>query len=338
MRRWISIYLKGFFMGTADMVPGVSGGTIALITGIYERLVTAISNADPRFVRTLLRSLSAPTNPDVRVDLVAELRRVDVGFLLALGAGVGTAIVAVSQVVEPLIETYPGLMAAFFFGLIGASAVVLARQVRLDARRALPIGAVGVALAASVAASATGDAPHMLPVVFLSGVIAVSAMILPGVSGAFFLYVLGQYEYMLTTLESFLDGLAGLPPGGGVAALVEPGIVVVTFLCGAVVGLLSLAHAVKWALERYRAETLVFLVALMIGGLALPAREIVVNVEPTPGSAVTAALVTVVGAGAVLALDLFTDDLDYTENGDTRGVTEERSPPVDAASDGGSDP
>ncbi len=355
MRRWISIYLKGIFMGTADTVPGVSGGTIALITGIYERLVTAITNVDPRLAKHALR----PHDADARAELAEGLRRMDIGFLLALGGGIATAIVAVSQIVGTLAESYPGLLAAFFVGLIGASAIVLGRQVSLEDGRTKLVAAVGVALAGSMVFLGDGAAPHALPLIFLSGMIAVSATILPGVSGAFFLLVLGQYYYMLDALTTFLGDLVGLASGGGVDAVLDSGVVVVTFLTGAAVGVLSIAHAVKWALEHHRERTLAFLVALMVGGVLVPLRNAATALadasagplatriaavgipEATAASALAigaAALTAVAGAVAVLALDRYTDDLEYADRAGTQsdGAGDSRpgrSPPVDAASE-----
>ncbi|MFC6728242.1 DUF368 domain-containing protein, partial [Natronoarchaeum mannanilyticum] len=289
MRRWISVYLKGIFMGTADTVPGVSGGTIALITGIYERLVTAITNVDPRLAKHALR----PHDADARAEVADGLRRMDIGFLLALGGGVATAIVAVSQVVGTLAESYPGLLAAFFVGLIGASAIVLGRQVSLEDPRTKLVAAVGVALAGSMVFLGDGAAPHALPLIFLSGMIAVSATILPGVSGAFFLLVLGQYYYMLDALTTFLGDLVGLASGGSVDAVVDSGVVVVTFLTGAAVGVLSIAHAVKWALEHHRERTLAFLVALMVGGVLVPLRNATVELADASAGPLAARIAAV---------------------------------------------
>lgn len=323
MNDWLSIYLKGFCMGIADMVPGVSGGTIALITGIYERLVTAITTLDPRLIGYAFR----PHDPEARAAFSEGVGRIDIGFLLALGAGVGTAILAISRIVGTLAESYPGATAAFFFGLIGASAVVLADQIRLPPQRLVPIMTVGIAIAGSVTLVTAGSISHALPVVFVAGVIAVSAMVLPGVSGAFFLLVLGQYYFMLDTLNAFIDGLFSLFSNGTTPELLSTGLVVVTFLTGAAVGLLSVAHLVKRALERHRAETLAFLVALMIGGLLLPAQQVVANVSVTPKTGSLTVFLTsileplvpilitaVLGAAAVFALDRYTDDLEYVDS------------------------
>lgn len=322
MRHWLSIYLKGVCMGAADMVPGVSGGTIALITGIYERLVSAITTLDPRLLVYAMR----PHDPAARERLREGFERMDIGFLLTLGAGVGTAILAMSRVVTSLVEYSPAATGAFFFGLIGASAIVLSDQLTLPPRRLAPIMGVGIGIAASVTLATGGEGSHALPIVFLAGMIAISAMVLPGVSGAFFLLVLGQYYFMLDVLREFIDGIAAVPSGGDPSAILPAGIVVVTFLTGAVVGLLSVAHGVKWALSRYRAETLAFLIALMIGGLLAPVQQVAANVSVSIdaevplatlgtalGTLVPVALAGLLGAGAVLALDRYTDELAYAE-------------------------
>src|SRR5699024_9234943 len=116
--------------------------------------------------------------------------------------------------------------------------------------------------------------PNSPVFVFVAGMIAIAGMILPGISGAIFLYVLGQYEYLTGTLTEFTTALAALATGGSVAVLVEPGIVVVAFGVGALIGLFSIAYAIRWALANYRDATLTFLVSLMIGALRLPATEV----------------------------------------------------------------
>src|SRR6056297_2129765 len=130
MRELLSIYLKGVFMGAADAVPGVSGGTIALITGIYERLVGAIAAFDPHVLADLPRAY----DPEARGRIADLLREMDVAFLAVLGAGVITAVVAVTGVILQVKESNPAMLYAFFFGLIAASAVALWSEVGLDTR------------------------------------------------------------------------------------------------------------------------------------------------------------------------------------------------------------
>ncbi len=305
---WVVVYLKGVAMGLADSVPGVSGGTIALVTGIYERLVTAIASADPRIVTHALR----PHDGAERAALLDGLHEMDLPFLLVLGTGIGSAVVVASQGLAVALETHTGLTYAFFFGLIAASAAVLSGEVSLATPRRATLAAVGVLAAAVLTGETAASAPHTAPVLFVTGAIAITAMVLPGVSGAFLLIVLGQYEFMVETLEAFVDAVAGLATGGRPAALVDPATVVVVFGAGAGVGLLTVAHAIRWALDRYRAATLTLLVSLMVGGLRLPAQRVLASDPTTPAAAAGVVAAATVGAGAVLALDRYTEDLGYT--------------------------
>lgn len=310
MRTWLSLYVKGFFMGAADSIPGVSGGTIALITGIYERLVGAIAAADPRIISHLLRIHDADDRAVVREMLEA----MDLGFLLVLGAGIATAIVATTRVVELAYQGYPGFTYAFFFGLIGASAIVLYRHVSLDTPGRIGAAIAGFAIAYVIAGKSAGGLAHSPLVIFLSGALAVSAMILPGVSGAFILVLLGQYTYLSATLHDFVDALVALVMGGDSAAALVAATTVVTFLGGALVGLLTISRIVNRALKSYHEATLAFLVSLMVGALRFPVKAVVATRETWILSDVALVLVSVLlGAGAVLALDYFTDDLEYAE-------------------------
>ncbi|WP_339102609.1 DUF368 domain-containing protein [Haloterrigena salinisoli] len=308
MREFLAVYLKGFSMGAADVVPGVSGGTIALIVGIYDRLIRALTAIDPRAFRPVLR----PHDPEARARLRTELERMEIPFLIALGLGVATAIVVLSGLMHGAATTYPVATYGFFFGLIAASAIVLYGEIdRWTAGRvAISVGAI--ALAFVVSGTTAGDVPHGLPIVLLAGAIAICAMILPGVSGAFFLLILGQYEYMTGTLSGFIEGLIGLLDGGALAPVIDSASVVVVFGVGAVVGLFTMAHAVGYALEHYRAATLAMLVSLMVGALRLPVERVWSNLGETPlGTPGVAVAMALVGAGAVLLVNWCTDDLEY---------------------------
>ncbi|MFW6435291.1 MAG: DUF368 domain-containing protein [Halovenus sp.] len=297
-------------MGTADSVPGVSGGTIAFIVGIYERLITAITRLDPRAV-LLLRDVH---RRDGRRRFARRLVEMDVPFLVALGLGVVSAIVAVSRLMHVALQAAEALTFAFFFGLIAASAVVLYEHMAVDTPGRIAAAVAGFAIAFLVSGvTSGGDIAHTLPIIFVAGSIAIVAMILPGVSGAFFLVLLGQYEYLTGVLTSFVDGLIAVAVGDrGLASLVESATTVLTFGVGAVIGLFTVAHAIRWALDHYRLATLSFLVSLMVGALRLPV-ERVLDSGPTlaVGSVGALGLAVGVGAGAVLLLDYYTDDLAY---------------------------
>ncbi|MFC5279642.1 DUF368 domain-containing protein [Halorubrum rubrum] len=311
VRDWLVVYLKGLAMGSADAVPGVSGGTIALIVGIYERLIAAVTAIDPDRIARVLAGIRASDRADAR----AAFREVDGGFLTVLGAGIGTAVVLVLSLVDALLAAVPVATYGFFFGLIAASAFVLYGAVDLETtgRKAAAVcGFLAAFLASGYAATALG---HALPVVFFSGAVAVSAMVLPGLSGSLLLVVLGQYEFMSGTLGAFLDGIAAAAAGEGTAGIVGALPPIVAFLAGGVLGLFTIAHAVRRALEAARAATLAFLVSLIVGALRAPVIEVSMRLADSGGTWGEAfprfAAAAVAGAVAVIAIDRHAGVLEY---------------------------
>ncbi|MFQ3474886.1 DUF368 domain-containing protein [Halonotius sp. F2-221B] len=298
------VYLRGLAMGAADAVPGVSGGTIALITGIYERLIAAITAVDPDRLRQIVGGLRT----EGRSNAVAALRELDAFFLAALGGGILTAVVSVLRLVSLLLELAPVATHGFFFGLIGASAAVLYSEVSLATRgrQLAAIAGVGIAFALSgYAATALGSS---LSIIFVAGAVAVTAMVLPGVSGSLLLLMLGQYDYMSTTLSRFTDGLVAAARGNGTDTLTETAPTIAVFLAGGVVGLFTVAHAVRWALTNYREATLVFLVSLIVGALRAPVVQTGIELTAagrawTPESIGLFVAVAVVGAAVVVGID-----------------------------------
>jgi|APHM01.1.fsa_nt_gi Predicted membrane protein len=304
-RTLAGVYLKGLFMGAADTVPGMSGGTVALVTGIYDRLIAAVTAVDPRDIGDLAR-LHRPVG---RTGLRETLDRVDAPFLVVLFAGVLTAVATVAGVVETLLETRPGVVYGFFFGLIAASAVVLLRTVALDARRlAVAVGAA--VLVAAVSGLTGGVTSESLVVLFAAAAVAASAMVLPGVSGSFLLLVLGQYERFLGLVTGFFEGLRAAVDGDP-GAVVAPMVGVTVFGAGVVTGVLSMSHAVGWALTNYRRTTLAALVGLLVGGLRLPAERVTEAVSLTPGTLAPVVGAAIIGAVALFLFDHLTDDLSY---------------------------
>lgn len=303
MRSLISVYLKGIAMGAADSLPGVSGGTIALIVGIYDRLVQAISSLRPdplRHMLSLHRSKS-------RSAFVAELRGMEVPFLLALGAGIVTAFIFAAEILTAAFAYYEVQLYAFFVGLIAASAVLIGKELRWTSQRLLAGGvSTGVVVLISVV-TITAASPALW-LVFLSGTVAVSAMVLPGISGALLLIILGQYEYLLGELQAFLQGMRAL----AVSDVAEHGVVVVTFCIGAFIGLFTVAHLVDRALARDRHMTLAVLVGLMIGGVYTPLSVTIAGID-SGEIAIQALIAAGIGVGTIVVFDRMTGDVSYTE-------------------------
>jgi len=247
----------------------------------------------------------------------AAFRGMDGPFLLVLAAGIGTAIVTVLRTVDFLLEAVPVATFGFFFGLIAASAVVLYGEVDLSTRGRRVAAAAGflVAFLASGYASTALGAGY--PVLFAAGAVAVSAMILPGISGSLLLVILGQYEFMSGALSTFVDRVVDVAQGDGtgLAGVVDAAPPIVVFAAGAVVGLFTVAHAVRRALAAYREATIAFLVSLIVGALRAPVIEVGLVLADRGASWADAlplfAGAAVLGAAGVIVIDRYAGGLEY---------------------------
>jgi putative membrane protein len=309
---WVVIYLKGVCMGAADSVPGVSGGTIALITGIYERLIAAVTAVSVSRVV----SVAAVVLPGRRAQARRAFVEMDGVFLVTLVTGIMTAVVLLTRVLSVGIDQFPVATYGFFFGLIAASAVVLASDVGLDTAGQVAAALAGVTLAYVASGQAGAALESSLPVTVLAGSVAISAMILPGVSGSLLLVILGQYEHMVESLHAFINAGLGLLVGGDVVAVVEPATTVVAFVGGAFVGLFTIAHAVRWALDHYHEATLAFLVSLIVGALRAPIVKVGAKLAAdgrawTTDVLLVFAVAGLVGAALVFLLEHYTEGVEY---------------------------
>lgn len=231
--------LRGMAMGAADIVPGVSGGTIALLLGIYETLLGGVrALTEPAFIQALLQR---------RFRDAAEL--VPWRFLLALGSGILLAGLTLARLLSWLLENHPIFLWSFFSGLVLASVFVVAGRVagwNVPRLLQFALGAVGAYVVVGMVPAQTPETPLFL---LLSGALAISAMILPGISGAFILVLLGKYQYVLDAVSN-----------GDFVTLAIVGV-------GAVAGLVSVARLLSWLFKRFHDATLAFLGGLMLGSL-----------------------------------------------------------------------
>jgi len=245
----LKLFLKGLCMGSADIIPGISGGTIALILGIYEELVFSIKSINLKIIPYSFAAISKKEYRNKVKELFLSIR---FDFLVPLFIGILIAFLLLSRIISDLLLYYRSMIYSFFTGLILASAIVIILRVK-KFKPVYLIYLLAGSLSAYLFLSSTGIyLNHSLPVIFLSGVVSICAMILPGISGAFIMVFLGQYEYMLTALKNLY-----LPP-------------LVTYVVGAFIGIIAFSHVLSRLLKRYRNAVLSFLIGLMIGGLKAP--------------------------------------------------------------------
>ncbi len=295
----LRVYGYGLCMGSADALPGVSGGTVALLLGFYSRLLGAITALTPGRAVTVVRGYD-PAHRDRARDALTEM---DLQFLLPLGLGMVTAVALIAGAVSTLADSYPIALYGFFTGLIAASAIVLYRSLEIDTLERAVTAVAGVSIALLIAANVIQLPGDGALVIFLSGALAISAMILPGISGALILILLGQYVYMSDQLSAFLGAVGALVSGGSTDAIFGPGTSVVLFVAGGLVGLLTIARVVRRALARRRDLTLIFLVSLIAGSTPAPLHNIAEVHPVTLEVAALTGLWTLLGAVALFALD-----------------------------------
>ena len=225
-------------MGAADVVPGVSGGTIAFITGIYEELLGSIRSVNGEAVKLLLR-----------FRLADFWRHINGNFLVVLLSGIGLSIVSLSRLILYLLEFHGELLWAFFFGLIVASAVVVAKKITRWTVGVVLFGLIGAAIAYYVTIATPTQTPEAYWFIFLSGAIAICAMILPGISGSFLLVLLAKYEFILGAVRDLRLSI------------------VAVFGLGCLIGILAFSHVLNWALKNYHNVTVALLTGFMVGSL-----------------------------------------------------------------------
>lgn len=237
-----ALFLKGICMGSADIVPGVSGGTIALITGIYEKLLAAIRSVNGKALKRLLS-----------FDIKGAIELIHFRFLIILVAGIGLAIMSLARVMHFLLLNYPVQTWGFFLGLIVASVFILGGKITNwigSGGLYFILGSIASYLLMGIIPVST---PETLWFLFFSGVIAICAMILPGISGAFLLLLLGKYTFITGALKNpFL--LSNL-------------IIIVVFVSGCIIGLLFFARFLHFMLSKYHNQTLAVLTGIMSGSL-----------------------------------------------------------------------
>ncbi|UCE95113.1 MAG: DUF368 domain-containing protein [Flavobacteriaceae bacterium] len=225
-------------MGAADVVPGVSGGTIAFISGIYEELIDSISKVNLKTLKLLKDE-----------GFVSMWSALNGNFLLSLVIGIGISIISLARVIKHLLENQPILIWSFFFGLVLASIIYVAKQIDKWRLGTIVLLIAGALTAYFITTLTPQDANPSYPYVFISGALAICAMILPGISGSFILLLLGMYKPVLDAIHE------------------KNVLLIITLMSGAIVGLLSFSRVLKWLFDHYENLTLAVLTGFILGSL-----------------------------------------------------------------------
>ena len=289
---YITITLKGFCMGAADVVPGVSGGTMAFILGIYEELIQAIRSFDLNFFRLVSE-----------LKIKAAIEHASILFLTALGTGILIAIFSLARILSWLLLNQPVLIWSFFMGLVLASVITVSRKISKWSPAAITCIIFGTAGAYLLVGSVPVSTPNETWFIFLSGSIAICAMILPGISGSFILVLLGKYHYILEAVNN------------------RDILTIITVAAGAGAGILVFSRFLNWLLKNHHNMTIAVLTGLMLGSLrkVWPWKETLQSILDSHGKTIPvlqvnilppqwgnevifAVLLMTAGAGAVLLL------------------------------------
>lgn len=246
LKDYLLISAKGACMGAADVIPGVSGGTIAFIMGIYDEFVGSIAKIDSEAVKLLFKG-----------KFREFWKHINGNFLLSLVAGIGASVVILAGLMQMLLSNHPIQTWAFFFGLIVASSIFILRGISGWKLRDGLFITLGCILGVVVCTLSPTQTPDALWFIFLSGAIAICAMILPGISGSFILLILGKYQYIMGVIS-------GLASGQDIASNI---VILGVFLIGAVVGIIAFSKFLHWLLARWNKETLIVLAGFIIGSL-----------------------------------------------------------------------
>ena len=258
LMKHLGVAVKGACMGAADVIPGVSGGTIAFIMGIYDQLVGSIASINGEAVKMLLKGRFRDF-----------WKHINGNFLISLTAGIFVSILALAGLMQMLLRDYPIQTWAFFFGLIVASSVFILKGIKGWKVRDGLFAALGIVLGVVICTLSPTQTPDGLWFIFISGALAICAMILPGISGSFILLILGKYQYIMACITGVIANLGALWGSEGADA----GIFWTSFwsiavlMAGALIGILAFSKFLHWLLARWNRETLIVLASFIIGSL-----------------------------------------------------------------------
>ncbi len=238
IKDYLLLFAKGLAMGGADVVPGVSGGTIAFISGIYEELIDSIKSINIDSIKVLLKG-----------NFKTFWYQINGNFLAVLVAGIAISLISLASLVTYLMEHNPIQLWSFFLGLILISSIVILRQIKRWSVGVVIVGIIGIIASYFLTSMSSAQTSDSYLMIFLSGAIAICAMILPGISGAFILLILGKYQLVVGALSNLDFGI------------------ILVFMAGALFGILMFVRLISWLLHHYHNYTIAILAGFMMGSL-----------------------------------------------------------------------
>lgn len=241
MNQYISNFLKGIGIGSANVIPGVSGGTIALITGIFERLINALESFNLTAIKLFFKG-----------DIKGFFKHTDFGFLVSVGCGVLVAVISIARLFEFLFREYPIYLWSFFFGMILVSIYYVGITIKQINIKTIIAFLVGTAIALFIAFGTPAKENSNLIYLIICGAVATCSMILPGLSGSFVLVLMGNYQLIMIDAVNNLDLKILLP-----------------VLFGGIVGLLAFSHLLSWIFKNYRDITIAVLTGFILGSMPI---------------------------------------------------------------------
>lgn len=302
LKDYFTIALKGACMGAADVIPGVSGGTIAFIMGIYDEFVGSIAKIDKEAVKLIFSGR------------VKDFwKHINGNFLLSIVVGIGFSVLALASLMQMLLSDFPIQTWAFFFGLIVASSIFILKGVKGWKPVDFVLLVFGVVLGAVICTLSPTQTPDALWFIFISGALAICAMVLPGISGSFILLILGKYKFIMATITAVTTNVGALwgSQTADTALFWESAVVLAVFLVGVVVGILGFTKFLNWLLSRWHRGVLLVLAGFIIGSLVKiwpwSNSEALMQVERTGGLQIGwAVLFAVVGFSLVFVIEIAT--------------------------------
>jgi len=244
-------------MGICDIIPGISGGTIAFITGIYARLINAVKSFSPKVAFDFFHYIFRRDKESLNL-LKEDIKKLDLVFLLILTAGIGSAILIGSRIIGFFLEEYFEYTISFFIGLILASSKTIFENIKDHKMKNMLFGLFGLILGVCFSFIVPAEVVPSYFYIFFGGFLAISAMFLPGISGAFILLILGLYEFMINVLHDLFDNIS----------------VFFVFVLGAGLGAFTISRIISFLFRKDKCKTLYFLLGLVIGCLSIPIKRV----------------------------------------------------------------